>query len=60
MTQREVALETLYERVGQCLKHDEFHIPIQIAAAWWDVKHAVPDECAVCHDSGDTVMMKPT
>lgn len=50
MTQREVALEVLYERVGQCLKNDQCHIPIQIAAAWWDVKHVAPDESAVCHE----------
>ena len=59
MTQREVALETLYERVGECLVLEEFHIPIQIAAAWWDVKHSpTVGECEVCHE-GDSIKPSP-
>ena len=63
MTQREVALEHLYEAVGACVVHRELHIPGPIAAAYIDVRNLTPKkgECEVCHDAdADTVAMKPS
>lgn len=52
MTQREVALETLFERVGVCLRVEQFHIPLPIAEAYLDVRRLTPRDgpCEVCHD----------
>jgi len=61
MTQREVALEHLYEAVAACVTHRELHIPGPIAAAYIDVRNLTPrdGECEVCHD-GDSVTVKPS
>ena len=63
MTQREVAMERLYEEVGRCLHHAECHIPVNITTAWLNVKHQSlrEDECKVCHDHiGDSTVMVST
>lgn len=56
MTQREVALERLFEKVGVCLRVEQFHIPLPIAEAYLDVRRLTPHDglCEVCHD-GDSV-----
>lgn len=50
MTQREVALERLYEEVGRVLKRPEHHMPFNIAQAWLNVSHLSRDDqtCEVC------------
>jgi len=60
MTQREVALERLFEQVGVCLRVEQFHIPLPIAEAYLDVRRLTTRDgpCEVCHD-GEPVQTSP-
>ena len=52
MNARELALERLYKAVGECMRIDQFHIPVAIAAAYLTVRQLtpLPDKCMVCQD----------